>query len=83
MKELFIVSVLLKLATKQLQELFDDFGNFLNIARLLDFFFSYKVRLSYSHLDIDELFQHFNNEIVVEDLAVFIVLHSIFLSNNN
>ena len=64
-----------------MQELFDDTGHLLNILRLVNLIFPHEVRLAYSHLDIDQLFQHFDDEIIVEYLAVFFLLHLVSLSN--
>ena len=64
-----------------MQEFFDNQGHFFNIVRFEDFFFAHKVGLTYSHLYVNELFQHFNNEIIVEYLAVFFLLHLISFSN--
>ena len=58
-----------------MQEFFDYQGHFFNIVRFVDFFFPHEVGLTYSHLNVNELFKHFYNEIVVENLAVLILLH--------
>ena len=66
-----------------MQKLLDYAGNLLNILWLVYLIFLHEVGLTYPNFGINKLLKHFNNEIVVENLAVFILLHHVSFSNSS